>query len=86
MDCCIESLTHCSGDVDNDNLELALIYNSTGRMHMRYKQYEEAAEWFEKALKIREKQLGKDHPSTVATRERVEVMNALAKPRNNGKP
>jgi tetratricopeptide (TPR) repeat protein len=46
---------------------IAVLYNTAGYGFNYNGQYDEALEWYTKALAIREKVLGKEHPDTAAT-------------------
>ena len=47
-------------------------YNNQGVLEATREHYDEALKWFRLALDIRERHLGREHPSTRATRENID--------------
>ena len=60
--------------------ETASLYNSLGQTIYKQGYYQEALEWYEKALAIQETVLGKEHPDTATTYNNIaEAYNSMGK-------
>ena len=54
-----------------DNVSCSVILNSMGMLYKKQKKFERALDAYERSLKIRETQMGEDHPDTCATRHNI---------------
>ena len=58
--------------MDIEHPDLATSYNNIGVVYYHKGDYESALDYFQKALAIREKVLGVDHPRTIYVRNNIE--------------
>lgn len=64
-----------------DSLSAAVILNSMGMLYKKQNKFERAIDAYERALKIREKEMGEGHPDSLATRHNIAEMYIMwAKP------
>ena len=54
-----------------DNLTAAVILNSMGMLYKKQGKYERSLDAYNRALKIREEQMGEEHPDSIATRHNI---------------
>ena len=54
-----------------DNVTCSAILNSQGLLYKKQSKLERAQDSYDRALEIREKHLGEDHPDTIATRHNL---------------
>ncbi len=63
-----------------DHPDTAITYNNIALVYHAQGEYGKALEWFQKALEISEKMLGKEHPTTTIIADNMQfVLNKLAK-------
>ena len=60
-----EAVMKCFRDVEKE--EIGLLFHNIAAVNNNQGEYDKALEWYQKALNIREKILGPDHPDTAAT-------------------
>ena len=60
-----ESIMSCFCDVEKE--EIGLLFNNIGLVYSQQGDYDKALKWHEKALAIREKVLGLEHPNTATS-------------------
>jgi tetratricopeptide (TPR) repeat protein len=64
-----------------ENISAAVILNSMGLLYKKQGKFERSIDAYNRALKVREEELGEDHPDCVATRHNIaELYIQWAKP------
>jgi len=60
--------------VGPDDLQLCMAYNNRGTVFYDMCRKKEALAWYERALVIKERTLGREHPSTQVTIENIDII------------
>ena len=66
-----ESYLKIAMEFGEDNVSNAVILNCMGLNYKKQKKYERAIDAYERALKIRDEQMGEEHPDSIATRHNI---------------
>ena len=68
-------------DYGEDNVTCSAILNSQGLLYKKQERFERSKDSYERALEIRERHFGADHPETCATRHNLgELLVSMNQP------
>lgn len=66
-----DSFIAISGGYGEDCVAASMVLNSMGMLYKKMERFERAQDAYERALEIREQQLGDKHPDTMSTRHNI---------------